>query len=273
MINSIVRKYLEIRYKEVEKFINDPIETQERILTNLLAKGEFTLIGNQFAFGSLKNKDDFRKQVPVFQYETLRPYLDKIIKEKQTNVLWSQPTKWFAMSSGTTEDRSKYIPVTKESLTGGHYKCGEQMLAIYTHNNPEARLFTGKTLVLGGSKQINNIGDSIFTGDISAILIKNLGFLPSMARTPESISLLPDWEEKLEKLKQYVLTHDIRALMGVPSWMLVLLKKIKEETGRSIAEICPNLEVFFHGGVSFTPFENQYRQWNILRIRPDERMG
>lgn len=260
MINSVLRKYLDYKYREVDRFINNPIESQEGILKSLLKSGETSQIGIELAFCCLKNKDDFRKHVPVFQYETLRPYLDRIIQDKQINVLWNKPTKWFAMSSGTTEDRSKYIPVTKQSLTEGHYKCGEQMLAIYSKNYPESRLFSGKTLVLGGSKQINNIGDGVFTGDISAILIKNLGFLPSMARTPESISLLPDWEEKLEKLKQYVLTHDIRALMGVPSWMLVLLKKIEEDTGRKITDICPNLEVFFHGGVSFTPFESQYRQ-------------
>lgn len=260
MINSIVRKYLKHKYKEVDNFIKNPIKTQEKVLTSLLRNGSETQIGVEFSFSSIYNKHDFQKQVPVFQYEKLRPYLDKIIVEGQTDVLWNKPIRWFAMSSGTTEDRSKYIPVTNDSLKQGHYRCGEQMLAIYCHNHPEARLFTGKTLVLGGSKQINNIGDGVFTGDISAILIKNLGFFPSQARTPEQISLLPDWEEKLDKLKQYVLTHDIRALMGVPSWMLVLLKKIKDETGRDIKDICPNLEVFFHGGVSFTPFENQYRQ-------------
>lgn len=260
MINYIVRKYLEKQYKDVENFINHPIRTQKEVFNTLLKAGQQTLIGREHNFDSIKNQDDFRKNVPVFKYEDTRKYLDAILIDKQSDVLWNKPIKWFAMSSGTTEDRSKYIPVTSESLQKGHYRCGEQMLAIYAHNNPKTQLFSGKTLVLGGSKQINNIGNSIFTGDISAILIKNLGFFPRQARTPERISLLPDWEEKLEALKQYVLTHDIRALMGVPSWMMVLLKKIKEETGREISDICPNLEVFFHGGVSFTPFENPYKQ-------------
>jgi hypothetical protein len=196
----------------------------------------------------------------VFCYEDLRPFLDKIIIDKQQNILWNKPIKWFAMSSGTTEDKSKYIPVTDESLFDGHYKCGKQMLAIYGKAHPETRFFLGKTLVLGGSKQINNIGEGIFTGDISAILTKNLSFWARRSRTPEHISLLPDWEEKLEALTRYASTHDIRAFMGVPSWLLILLKKIHAESGKGLTELWPNLEVFFHGGVSFAPFEEQYKK-------------
>ncbi|MFV0329902.1 MAG: GH3 auxin-responsive promoter family protein [Dysgonomonas sp.] len=260
MITRIAHKYLDYQYKEVDRFINNPIETQEKILKYLLKNGEQTYFGQQFNFSAIKNKDDFRKQVPVFHYEDLRPYLDKILVDKQQNVLWNKPVKWFAMSSGTTEDKSKYIPVTQESLTKGHYKCGEQMLAIYGKANRNARFFFGKTLVLGGSKQINNIGDGIFTGDISAILIKNLYFWAKFSRTPESISLLPDWETKLQALTDYAVKNDVRAFMGVPSWLLVLLKKIKADTGRELTDIWPNLEVFFHGGVSFTPFEEQYKK-------------
>jgi hypothetical protein len=260
MITNIAHKYLDFKYKEVAGFINKPICTQEKILSYLLRNGAQTLIGRQYNFSSSKNKDDFRKRVPVFHYEDLRPYLDKILIDKQQNVLWNKPIKWFAMSSGTTEDKSKYIPVTHESLTKGHYKCGEQMLAIYGQANHKAGFFFGKTLVLGGSKQINNIGDVIFTGDISAILIKNLYFWAKRSRTPESISLLPDWEVKLQALTNYAVKNDVRAFMGVPSWLLVLLKKIKADTGCELTDIWPNLEVFFHGGVSFTPFEQQYKK-------------
>lgn len=266
MITRIAHKYLDYRYKEIDSFINKPIETQEKILEYLLRNGEQTFFGQQFNFSAIKNKDDFRKQVPIFHYEDLRPYLDRIIVNKEQNVLWNKPVRWFAMSSGTTEDKSKYIPVTHESLTKGHYKCGEQMLAIYAQANKDAKFFFGKTLVLGGSKQINNIGDGIFTGDISAILIKNLYFWAKFSRTPESISLLPDWETKLQALTDYAIKNDVRAFMGVPSWLLVLLKKIKTDTGRSLTDIWPNLEVFFHGGVSFTPFEEQYKK---LIQKPD----
>ncbi|MDH6308262.1 phenylacetate-coenzyme A ligase PaaK-like adenylate-forming protein [Dysgonomonas sp. PFB1-18] len=260
MIAGIAHKYLDFKYREVARFIENPVDTQEKILSYLLGNGSQTFIGQQYRFSELRNKDDYRKKVPVFHYEDLRPYLDKILVDKQSNVLWNKPVEWFAMSSGTTEDKSKYIPVTKESLTGGHYKCGEQMLAIYGQANHKAKFFFGKTLVLGGSKQINNIGGGVFTGDISAILIKNLYFWAKRSRTPESISLLPDWEEKLQALTDYAVRNDVRAFMGVPSWLLVLLKKIKTDTGRELTDIWPNLEVFFHGGVSFTPFEEQYRK-------------
>lgn len=260
MITSIVHKYLDFRYKEVELFIRNPFLTQEKILNYLLEAGRSTLIGSKYNFSSIRNKDDFRKMVPVFRYEDLKPYLEKILIDKQQNVLWNKPVKWFAMSSGTTNDKSKYIPVTRESLLQGHYRCGEQMLALYARSNPKAQFFLGKTLVLGGSKQVNNIGDGVFTGDISAILIKNLHCLAKLGRTPENISLIPDWEIKLQKLTDYAIRKDIRAFMGVPSWLLVLLKKIALDTGKSLTDLWPNLEVFFHGGVNFSPFQEQYRK-------------
>lgn len=267
MISTIIQKYLDHKFKEVNHFIAKPFETQDGVFKYLIQSGQQTLIGQQFNFDSIKNKDDFRKKVPVFRYEDLRPYLDKILLEKKENVLWNKPVKWFAMSSGTTQDKSKYIPVTEEALRGGHYRCGEQMLAIYAQSNPDTRFLLGKTLVLGGSQQINHIGKGIFTGDISAILMKNLYFWAKMSRTPESIALLPDWETKLQALTDYAIHKDIRALMGVPSWMLVLLKKIKADTGKELTDIWPRLEVFFHGGVSFTPFEEQFE-----RIIPKEDM-
>lgn len=266
MITRLIHKYLDFGYREVDRFVNKPIETQDKVFKYLLNNGQNTLIGQQFDFQSIKTPDDFRRKVPVFHYEDLRPYLDKILVDKQSNVLWNKPVKWFAMSSGTTEDKSKYIPVTQESLTKGHYKCGEQMLSIYARANENASFFLGKTLILGGSKQINSIGNGIFTGDISAILIKNVYFWAKRSRTPESISLLPDWEVKLQALTDYAVKNDIRAFMGVPSWLLVLLKKIKADTGRELTDIWPNLEVFFHGGVAFTPFEEQYKK---LINKPD----
>lgn len=260
MIAKVFQKYLDYKYHEVDKIVSAPIEIQDKTLKHLLYRAKNTYLGSEYNFSSLKNKDDFRNKVPVFRYEDLRPYLDKIIIDKQQNVLWDKPVRWFAMSSGTTEDKSKYIPVTQESLTQGHYRCGQQMLALYGRANPDSRFFFGKTLVLGGSQQINNIGEGIFTGDISAILSKNLLFWARLSRSPERISLLPDWEEKLDALTKYSIAHDIRALMGVPSWLLVLLKKIREESGRELTDLWPNLEVFFHGGVSFAPFEAQYKK-------------
>ena len=260
MITKLFHKYLDFRYREVDAFLSHPVQIQLNTLKYLLRRATNTFIGTKYNFSSIKDKDAFRSNVPILQYEGLRPYLNKIIVERKQNILWDKPVKWFAMSSGTTEDKSKYIPVTEESLVKGHYKCGEQMLAIYGKENPKANFFLGKTLVLGGSKQINNIGDGIFTGDISAILTKNLPLWSKFGRSPESISLLPDWEEKLAALSQYSIKHDIRAFMGVPSWLLILLKKIREESGKELTSLWPNLEVFFHGGVNFTSFEEQYKK-------------
>jgi hypothetical protein len=267
MIQKITHSILTGYYKPVKKFVEDPLRTQQGTLDYLLGHGRNTLYGKENNFQSIRNGDDFNARIPVISYEELRPYLNKIILDKQRNVLWDTPVKWFAMSSGTTEDKSKYIPVTKESLYNGNYRAGYHMLGIYAHHHPDTGLVLGKTLVLGGSRQVNRIGGDIYTGDISAILMKNLPAPAKRRRTPERIALLPDWEEKLEKLAEYAVKTDIRAMVGVPSWMLVLLKKIVEETGCSIPELWPRLEVFFHGGVGFLPFQDQYEE-----LIPSEKM-
>jgi len=267
MIRKIARSILTTYYKPVEKFVKDPLKTQQQTLNYLLEHGQKTQYGIQNHFEKIQNEADFRRLVPVIAYEDLRPWLDKILVEKQMNVLWDTPVRWFAMSSGTTEDKSKYIPVTKESLFNGNYKAGYHMLGMYAIHYPDSAFILGKTLVMGGSQQVNRIGNGIYTGDISAILMKNLPAPARNRRTPESIALLSDWEEKLQKLTDYAIGNDIRAMIGVPSWMMVLLKKIVQETGRSIPDIWPHLEVFFHGGVSFLPFQEQYE-----KMIPSERM-
>ncbi|MDY9919831.1 MAG: GH3 auxin-responsive promoter family protein [Proteiniphilum sp.] len=259
MIQKITRSILTGYYRPVKKFVEDPLGIQQRTLDYLLKHGRNTLYGKENNFHSIRNSSDFAR-IPVISYEELRPWLDRIILHKQQEVLWDTPVKWFAMSSGTTEDKSKYIPVTKESLYNGNYRAGYHMLGVYARHHPDTAFILGKTLVLGGSQQINRIGGDIYTGDISAILMRNLPAVVKRRRTPEGIALLPDWEEKLQKLADYAVKADIRAMVGVPSWMLVLLKKIVEDTGRTIPEIWPHLEVFFHGGVSFLPFQEQYEK-------------
>lgn len=266
MIQKITRSILTGYYRPVKKFVEDPLGIQQRTLDYLLKHGRNTLYGKENNFHSIRNSSDFAR-IPVISYEELRPWLDKIIIHKQQDVLWDTPVKWFAMSSGTTEDKSKYIPVTRESLYNCNYRAGYHMLGIYAHHHPDTAFILGKTLVLGGSQQINRIGGDIYTGDISAILMKNLPAAAKRRRTPESIALLPDWEEKLQKLADYAVKADIRAMVGVPSWMLVLLKKIVEDTGCTIPELWPHLEVFFHGGVGFLPFQEQYE-----KLIPSEKM-
>ena len=237
MIQKIAKSILSYYYKRVEKFIENPWQTQQRNFEYLIRHGRNTYFGECHNFRNIRNSDDFTRNVPVSAYEDLRPYLDKIILEKQRNVLWDTPVKWFAMSSGTTEDTSKYIPITQESLKNCHYRCGYHMLGLYSHSLPDAAYMFGKTLVLGGSQQVNSIRSGIFTGDVSAVLMKNLPYLAKKMRTPESIALLPDWDEKLRQLAEYSVKADIRALVGVPSWTLVLLKKIVKDTGRSIPDM------------------------------------
>ena len=260
MIQRIARSILRSYYKPVERFIQDPLGTQRNTLNYLLKHGRETLYGREHGFRKVKNDADFRSKVPIIAYEDLRPYLDRVIVEKEENVLWDTPVKWFAMSSGTTEDKSKYIPVTRESLFNGSYRAGYHMLGLYATHHPDSTFILGKTLVMGGSQQVNRIGDGIFTGDISAILMKNLPKVVKRRRTPESIALLPDWEEKLERLTEYAVQADIRAMVGVPSWTLVLLKKIVQDTGKTIPELWPRIEVFFHGGVSFLRFKSSTRR-------------
>ncbi|MGI6573660.1 MAG: GH3 auxin-responsive promoter family protein [Fermentimonas sp.] len=268
MIQRIACSILRSYYKPVEKFIQDPLGTQRATLSYLLEHGCDTLYGREHNFREIKGDTDFRERVPLIAYEDLRPYLDRVIVEKEENVLWDTPVKWFAMSSGTTEDKSKYIPVTRESLFNGNYRAGYHMLGLYAIHHPDTSFILGKTLVMGGSQQVNRIGDGIFTGDISAILMKNLPKAVKRRRTPESIALIPDWEEKLERLTEYAVQADIRAMVGVPSWTLVLLKKIVQDSGKTIPELWPRLEVFFHGGVSFLPFQEQYK-----KIIPVDRMS
>lgn len=255
-------------YKPIESFVEKPWEKQLDTFNYLISHGKKTYFGEKNKFDQIKTPDDFKKHVPIMRYDDLKPYLDIIINDKRSNILWDTPIKWFAMSSGTTNDKSKYIPVTNESLKNCHYKAGHHMLALYSKHFPDNRFMFGKALVLGGSQQVNTIGEGVFTGDISAVLLKNLPWWAKKRRTPENISLIPDWDIKLQKLTDYAIKQDIRALLGVPSWMLVLLKKISNDTGKCITDLWPNLEVFFHGGVSFVPYREQY-----AKIIPSSKMN
>ena len=260
MIKYILDSIFSSLYKPIDKFLEKPWEIQLDTFNYLITHGKGTFFGVKNKFDQIRTPEDFKRHVPIMGYDDLKLYLDIIINEKKSNILWDTPIKWFAMSSGTTNDKSKYIPVTKESLRNCHYKSGHHMLALYAKHFPENRFMFGKALVLGGSQQVNTIGEGIFTGDVSAILVKNLPWWAKSRRTPEEISLIPEWDVKLQRLTDYAINQDIRSLLGVPSWMLVLLKKIIKDTGQSITDIWPNLEVFFHGGVSFVPYREQYEK-------------
>lgn len=259
IINSIASWVLKQRIHEIELFLKYPNEVQEELLMNLIRQTEYTVLGKQYDFSSVKTYHTFQERVPISSYEDLEPFIERTRKGEQ-NVFWNEPIKWFAKSSGTTNAKSKFIPVSGQALEDCHYKAGKDLLCLYLNNNEESQLFTGKSLRLGGSKQLYEDNNTYF-GDLSAILIDNMPFWAEFSSTPSNkTSLMSEWETKLMAIVNETKRENVTSFAGVPSWMLVLLNKILEETKKTnLFEIWPNLEVYFHGGVSFDPYREQYR--------------
>lgn len=261
ILNSIASWYMTKRIHQIELFRKYPHEVQAEWFQKLIESGRQTEFGRKYGFEGIDNPEEFRKQVPLQSFETLKPYIERLRKGEQF-LLWPTEVKWFAKSAGTTSAKSKFIPVTEESLKGCHYKGGKDMITFYCNNYPDHHLFTGKNLALGGSHQTDIFENyETYTGDVSAIIIQNLPWLADYFRSPSvDIALIGEWEEKLEKLSQSTMNENVVSLAGVPSWMLVLLKKILDVSGKkTIREVWPNLEVYFHGGVSYTPYRQQVR--------------
>ena len=247
---------------QIELFEKYPAEVQNDVLLNLVDKAKNTIIGRDFGFSSIKSYEDFSKKVPVFSYENFSDKIE-LARKGENNIFWPTKIKWFAKSSGTTNSKSKFIPVSDESLEDCHYAAGKDLLCMYLNNNSDSQLFTGKSLRLGGSKSPYE-KNGTFYGDLSAILIDNMPFWAEFSSTPSNkTSLMDDWNYKIEAIIDETINENVTSLAGVPSWMLVLLNKIIEKSNKKyISEIWPNLEVYFHGGVSFKPYLNQYN--NIL---------
>ncbi|MBL7918904.1 MAG: GH3 auxin-responsive promoter family protein [Bacteroidia bacterium] len=259
IINSIASWLMKKRMHQIELFIKYPIDVQSEWMSSLLNSGANTQYGKTYKFSEIKNYTQFKEQIPINDYESLKPLIDRTRRGEQ-NLIWNSDIKWFAKSSGTT-DKSKFLPVSKESLDGCHYNAGRDMITLHCYNNPETQLFTGKNLALGGSFKEDIFGDyHSFHGDVSAIIIQNLPAWADFFRAPDvSIALMDEWESKLEKMALSMMNENVASLAGVPSWMMVLLKRILEKKGaRSIHEVWPNLEVYFHGGVSFEPYKDQF---------------
>ena len=263
LINSTVSWFLKKRMTQIEFFIKYPNEVQNKVLISLLKSAKNTIVGKEFDFGSIKTYDDFSKKVPTFTYEEFANKIE-MSRKGQNNIFWPTKIKWFAKSSGTTNAKSKYIPVSIESLKYNHYASGKDLLCIYLNNNPSSKLFSGKSLRLGGSKS-PYLENGTFYGDLSAILIENMPFWAKYSSTPNNkISLMEDWDYKIDAIINQSTKKNVTSLAGVPSWMLVLLNKILEKNKKeTILEIWPNLEVYFHGGVSFKPYLSQYK--NIIK--------
>lgn len=262
IINSIASWFLKKRMHQIELFEKYPGEVQNDVLLNLVDKAKNTIIGRDFGFSSIKSYEDFSKKVAVFSYENFSDKIE-LARKGENNIFWPTKIKWFAKSSGTTNSKSKFIPVSDESLEDCHYAAGKDLLCMYLNNNSDSQLFTGKSLRLGGSKTPYE-KNGTFYGDLSAILIDNMPFWAEFSSTPSNkTSLMDDWNYKIEAIINETINENVTSLAGVPSWMLVLLNKIIERSDKKyISEIWPNLEVYFHGGVSFKPYLNQYN--NIL---------
>lgn len=259
IINSVASWILKKRIHQMELFLKYPNEVQEELLFGLLKHAQNTDFGQKFDFKSIKNYQTFSDRLPISTYENIEPYIE-LTRNGQQNVFWQNPIKWFAKSSGTTNAKSKFIPVSEEALENCHYKGSKDLLALYLHNNENSQLFTGKSLRLGGSMEILEKSNSYY-GDLSAILIENMPIWAEFSSTPSSkISLMGDWEKKLPAIINETINENVTSLAGVPSWLLVLLHKTLEITGKTnLAEIWPNAEVYFHGGVCFDPYRAQYQ--------------
>ena len=259
LFNSIASWLLKKRFHQIELFIKYPKEVQVEVLNQLLEYAKETEVGKQYGFGSIQHYEAFRERVPIFSYEDVEPTIERTRRGEQ-NVFWPTTIKWFAKSSGTTNAKSKFIPVSSEALEDCHYKSGKDLLCLYLNNNENSQLFTGKSLRLGGSKELYEDNGSYF-GDLSAILIDNMPLWAEFSSTPSSkVSLMSEWESKLQAIIKETSQENVTSLAGVPSWMLVLLNNLLEETGKEhLFQVWENLEVYFHGGVSFSPYMEQYK--------------
>ncbi len=248
-----------MRWWKIEQWMNDAIQCQYDIWQHLISSAEYTQFGKQYNFGNITSIAEFQATVPLHSYEKLQPYIT-LMMDGAENVLWNTPVEWYAKSSGTTNAKSKFLPVSYESLRENHFMASKDVLSLYYNNNPHSDLLVGKGLVVGGSNQSYWANDDIQMGDVSAVIMQNGPFWSNWLRTPSlDIALLSDWEEKLEKMAEATILEDVTSLAGVPTWTLLLLKKVLEKTGKTtIKEVWPNVELYLHGGVNFTPYKEQF---------------
>ena len=260
LFNSIASWFLKKRIHQIELFLKYPLEVQEEVLQDLILFAKKTKIGYRYDFNSIRNYAEFHQRVPIVTYEDIADDISDS-RNGEENIFWPTPIKWYAKSSGTTHAKSKFIPVSVESLEDCHYKAGKDMLSLYINNNPEAQLFTGKSLRLGGSQELYRNEKSYF-GDLSAIITDNLPLWAEINTTPSlEVSLMSEWEAKLNAMIAETTHENVTSLVGVPSWMLVLLNKLMlANNQKALSNIWPNIEVYFHGGVSFRPYKSQFEQ-------------
>ena len=260
-LTAIASKFFLPRQRELERHNTEGEQLQRQVLSYLVEHAKNTEYGIQHDFSHISDYDSFRQRVPVNTYEELKGYIDRM-RHGETDILWPGRTRWYAKSSGTTNDKSKFIPVTPDGLKGNHYGGGSDVVALYLQNNPKSRMFDGRGLILGGSHSPNYNLPGTLVGDLSAILIENINPVVNLFRVPKKqTALLSDFEIKRDRIAREAMTRNVTNLSGVPSWMLSVLSRVMELTGKEhLEEVWPNLEVFFHGGVAFTPYRKQYEQ-------------
>src|SRR3954469_15766834 len=250
-----------MRLWRIQSWIEHPIEAQREVLQDIVTSAQYTEFGRKYNFSKLFTVRDFKKAIPIHEYDDLKGYIQRIM-DGEENILWNTPIHWFAKSSGTTSDRSKFIPVSEESLHDCHYKAAKDVLTLYYNFNRESDLLTGKGLVIGGSHTIHQLNEETHYGDLSAVLLQNTPFWSDWIRTPDlRIALMDEWETKIEELARATINENVSSISGVPTWTLVLIKRILDITGKNnLSEVWPQLELYMHGGVSFVPYREQFNQ-------------
>ncbi|MEY3559697.1 MAG: hypothetical protein RIS12_129, partial [Bacteroidota bacterium] len=259
LLSPAISSLARMRSWRIHAWRDNPLNAQREVLQDLVTSAQYTEFGRRFNFGSLFNVRSFKEAVPIHTYEDLKPYIDRIVAGEQ-NILWNTPINWFAKSSGTTSDKSKFIPVSEEALQEGHFKASKDVLTLYYCHRPDSALLTGKGLIIGGSHTLSPLNPEAQVGDLSAVLLQNSPFWGHWLRTPDlQIALMDEWESKIEKLAQQTILENVTSISGVPTWTMVLFRRILELTGKStIAEVWPSLELYLHGGVSFAPYRQQF---------------
>lgn len=261
LIHSVAKWYFTRAISRIEHITTSPVDTQEAMFRYLVFQGSATSFAEAHGFNGIKDIQSFKERIPVREYEALKPWIERVMAGEQ-QVLWPSPITWFAKSSGTTSDKSKFIPVSKEALDDCHYQGGRDLLAVYLKHHPESKLFSGKGLVMGGSHQVNQLNEHSKYGDVSAVMMQNMPLFGQMVKTPKlSIALMSEWEEKIEKMAEHTLNQNVTHIAGVPTWTIVLIRRLFEMKGTdNLRDIWPNLELYIHGGVSFRPYREQFRQ-------------